>query len=211
MQLLLTILALIAATTTTTATATSQIPLAMSPTGSDPSSADSRTDFSRPVHTLPNLFDTLILQRGSSIFFDYVREVPSIHQRTTDPEAKTTLLVPSNKAVIALGWKPERRGVPTTGGKIEISEQSLNANVERWVSGHVLPIRDLDLKTTEPQDTLLDGKPIRLERRGFTEFEDDEEWKAYGIVQGDEFIPLKLKIQASNGVVYLIDQTISVD
>lgn len=112
-----------------------QSPLAMS--------TDSTEPLSRPLNVLPPLFDTLLLQRSHSIFFDYLRETPGISRRIADLDVQTTLLVPSNKAVIALGWKPER-GPPGSGtsdaGKIEISEESLNENVERWVGAHAIPV-----------------------------------------------------------------------
>lgn len=100
------------------------------------------SDLSRPDNTLPTLFDTLILQRASSIFFDYLREVSSIYERISDPSLRSTLFVPSNKAVIALGWKPER-GPPPPGqsGGIEITEDTLEDNVKKWVSAHIVPVR----------------------------------------------------------------------
>lgn len=101
-------------------------------------------EFVRPGNTLPTLFDLLVLQRGSSIFFDYLRESSTISQRMNDESAKSTLLLPTNKAVIALGWKPHQ-GPPTPSPdgdvKVEITEEMGKANVERWLSAHILPVR----------------------------------------------------------------------
>jgi len=133
----------------------------------------------------------------------------------SDPPAsadQSTLLVPSNKAVLALGWKPERGPPSQQGGEneIEITEETLEGNVEKWVRSHVVPAEDLDFTSTKPQWTLRGGKSITLERREHGT-SGEEEWKNYGIVQGSDFIPLKSRIEASNGVLYLIDGTISFD
>ncbi|KAG8851217.1 hypothetical protein FRB96_009420 [Tulasnella sp. 330] len=192
-------------------TASSQIHL----TDFSMSSAQGANDapFARPLGALPPLFDTLILQRSSSIFFDYLREVSSISGRISDLDMKSTLLVPSNKAVIALGWKPERGppvSTPSGKGEVGISEVTLKENVEKWISAHILPVFDLDLKSTGPQLTVLEGKSVTISRRGDLSSGADE-WKDYGVVQGDQFIPFKSRIEASNGVVYLLDGTISLD
>lgn len=114
-------------------------------TGTSMSSAPGvdEAPLARPLNTLPPLFDTLILQRSSSIFFDYLREVSSISGRISDLKTRSTLLVPSNKAVIALGWKPERgppANAPSGRGEVETSEVTSKENVERWISAHMLPV-----------------------------------------------------------------------
>jgi len=191
-------------------TTASQAHLSMSSDQKEAVTEADKDDFSRPLNPLPTLFDTLLLQRSSSIFFDYLRELPSGPSRLLDPNIKSTLLVPSNKAVIALGWKPER-GPPSQAGKeseVTISEEALESNVENWVGAHILPLGDLDFKSTKPQATLPQGRYIVIERRGDTSGDNDD-WKNYGIVQGGNFIPLESRLQASNGVVYLINETIA--
>jgi len=192
-------------------TASSQILLSV-PSMSDTQGGND-APLARPLNTLPPLFDTLILQRSSSIFFDYLREVSSISSRISDLSISSTLFVPSNKAVIALGWKPERgppRNEPSGKGEIEISEVTSKENVEKWISAHVLPIHDIDLKSIEPHLTLLEGKTVTIARRGDTSSGPDE-WKNYGIAQGDQFVPFQSRIEASNGVVYLLNGTMLLD
>lgn len=96
-------------------------------------------DFMHNSEVAPTLFDLLMLQRSSSIFFDYLRESKSISGRVSDVDTKSTLLLPTNRAVVALGWKPHR-GPPTSDTIVEISEKKGHENVERWISAHLLPV-----------------------------------------------------------------------
>ncbi|KAG8950412.1 hypothetical protein FRC04_007427 [Tulasnella sp. 424] len=166
-------------------------------------------EFVRPGNALPTLFDLLVLQRGSSIFFDYLRESSTISQRMNDESAKSTLLLPTNKAVIALGWKPHQ-GPPTPSPdgdvKVEITEEMGKANVERWLSAHILPADDIDFKSENPIPTLLEGRPVSVLK---THTGQSEEWQNYGLAQGDGAVGLVKRIQASNGVLYVINGTIS--
>jgi hypothetical protein len=59
------------------------------------------------VVTIPSLADVLSSQRGSSIFYDYLRELSSVSRMVSNRNTKpVTLLVPTNKAVIGLPRKP---------------------------------------------------------------------------------------------------------
>jgi hypothetical protein len=53
----------------------------------------------------PTLFDVLTIESGSSIFFSYAREL-ELSRLFVDADANLTLLVPTNKAVMALARKP---------------------------------------------------------------------------------------------------------
>ncbi|KAG8923786.1 hypothetical protein FRC00_005850 [Tulasnella sp. 408] len=166
-------------------------------------------DFVRPDNKLPTVFDLLVLQRGSSIFFDYLRESGTISQRMKDDSEKSTLLLPSNKAVIALGWKPHQGPPkPSPDGEVgvEITEAMGKANVERWLSAHILPVDDIDFTSENPIPTLLEGRSVSVLK---THTGQSEEWKNYGLAQGDGAIGLTKRIPASNGVIYVIDGTIS--
>ena len=60
----------------------------------------------RPASNVrPTLFDLLTIESGSSIFFSYAREL-ELSRLFVDADAKLTLLVPTNKAVMALARKP---------------------------------------------------------------------------------------------------------
>lgn len=54
----------------------------------------------------PTLFDRLVIERRASIFSDYVRNAKDISNRLSDRNVKTTVLVPTNHAVLALPRKP---------------------------------------------------------------------------------------------------------
>lgn len=72
----------------------SQLPL--SPASSEkPPSADK-----------PSLYDHIMIERRVTIFGDYVRTVKDITDRMTDRDAAITVLVPTNRAVLALARKP---------------------------------------------------------------------------------------------------------
>jgi hypothetical protein len=63
-------------------------------------------DNNRPAsNDRPTLFDLLTIESSSSIFFSYAREL-ELSRLFVDVDAKLTLLVPTNKAVMALARKP---------------------------------------------------------------------------------------------------------
>jgi hypothetical protein len=59
------------------------------------------------THTQPSLADLLTIESSASIFYSYARELELSSQfNETEDETKWTLLVPTNKAVMALSRKP---------------------------------------------------------------------------------------------------------
>ncbi len=62
-------------------------------------------DFGRPSNLLPTLFDLLTIEPTTSIFFSYARELES-SRLLVDLDSNITVLVPTNKAVMALARKP---------------------------------------------------------------------------------------------------------
>jgi len=65
----------------------------------DPPSGTMRTT------VLPTLSDILTVQSKVSIFHSYLRELREVHERIQS-NANSTLLAPTNKAVMALPRKP---------------------------------------------------------------------------------------------------------
>lgn len=57
------------------------------------------------THTQPTLADLLTIEPAASIFYAYARELALVAQ-FADAAARCTLLVPTNKAVMALARKP---------------------------------------------------------------------------------------------------------
>lgn len=57
------------------------------------------------THPLPTLNDLLTIEPSASIWFSYARNT-EFSQDFFDTEEWLTLLVPTNKAVMSLGWKP---------------------------------------------------------------------------------------------------------
>jgi hypothetical protein len=54
----------------------------------------------------PSLYDHIMIERRATIFGDYVRTVKDITNSLTDRNAAITVLVPTNRAVLALARKP---------------------------------------------------------------------------------------------------------
>jgi hypothetical protein len=55
----------------------------------------------------PTLYDLIMIQtRRASIFGDYMRSVVDVRGRLSDRNLVSTVLVPTNKAVLALPAKP---------------------------------------------------------------------------------------------------------
>ncbi|KAF8499200.1 hypothetical protein F5888DRAFT_1793980 [Russula emetica] len=165
-------------------------------------------DDNRPASNVrPTLFDLLTIESGSSIFFSYAREL-ELSRLFVDVDAKLTLLVPTNKAVMALAKKPHQVPVPVDD-TIELSEQEFeersNKNVERWVSLHIIPESHISLPSrTYP--TLLNGKTVT-----FKEINEDPtvpEWKRVSVNGNIQIVSRK---EATNGVLYVIDGTIRED
>ncbi|TFY83353.1 hypothetical protein EWM64_g674 [Hericium alpestre] len=178
------------------------------------------------LHTQPTLSDLLTIEPAASIFFSYARDT-EISRLFSEVDARSTLLVPTNKAVMALARKPYVRHpcsqTPTlTSARvqshqdpepidsgIEISEQEFDArskkNVERWVSMHIIPQSPISL-SSGPYQTLNEKKTVSFE------IADDDtskpEWER-ALLNGDVRI-LQMK-KACNGVFYLIDGTVRED
>jgi hypothetical protein len=63
-------------------------------------------DSNRPLsNARPTLFDLLTIDSRTSIFFSYAREL-QLSRMFVDVDSNLTLLVPTNKAVMALAKKP---------------------------------------------------------------------------------------------------------
>ncbi|KDQ12241.1 hypothetical protein BOTBODRAFT_34524 [Botryobasidium botryosum FD-172 SS1] len=151
----------------------------------------------------PTLVELLTVQSSSSIFYDYLREIPQFSERIADRSVNTTLFVPSNKAVVALPRKPNQG--PNLEGNINISEQEFDErsklNVQRWVGAHIVPAA-VSLSSGESYPTLHDDVFVKFKKVSSAH----PEWKGY-VVEPDTAIIGAL--EASNGVVYLIDGTIT--
>lgn len=131
--------------------------------------ADSQmADLPIRLHTKPTLADLLTIESTASIFYSYARELELSSMFSQDTEhggQMLTLLVPTNKAVMALARKPwvnsylgysygcysvftaisnRHQGPAPLEPEIEISEQEIDSlrkkNVERWVSAHIIPV-----------------------------------------------------------------------
>ncbi|KAF4602888.1 hypothetical protein EYR38_003292 [Pleurotus pulmonarius] len=156
----------------------------------------------------PTLADLLTSESSASIFYSYAREL-ELCAIFSDEGVNNTLLVPTNKAVMALHRKPHQ-GPETVSGDVTISEEEFDSiskrNVEKWISAHIIPESPITLES-KTYPTLLHRKTV-----SFTALPKSDpkaaEWTRV-LVNGDVHI-IGMK-EALNGVLYLIDGTVSVD
>ncbi|KIJ66584.1 hypothetical protein HYDPIDRAFT_86539 [Hydnomerulius pinastri MD-312] len=154
----------------------------------------------------PTLSDLLTIESTASIYFSYARET-KFSQEFDASGQQITLLVPTNKAVMALARKPHQGPAPVEP-KIEITEQQFdeqsNRNVLRWVAAHIIPVISLsDAPVT--YDTMLDGKSVTFTPVLGTS-KGSPDWSRVTLEDGTRIIGMK---EGSNGVLYLIDSTIN--
>ncbi|KAI8990661.1 hypothetical protein BD414DRAFT_413217 [Trametes punicea] len=156
----------------------------------------------------PSLADLLTIESSASIFYSYARET-ELSKLFSDADARTTLLVPTNKAVIALPRKPHEGPAPVREGVI-LSEAEFDnlskQNVERWVSAHIIPQSPISLDGPKEYETLLDGKNVT-----FTPEKGDKDAPVWARVLLNGNVRLKGMREASNGVMYILDGTVILD
>ncbi|KAF9237049.1 hypothetical protein BU15DRAFT_49197 [Melanogaster broomeanus] len=155
----------------------------------------------------PTLADLLTIESSASIYFSYARETEFAEDFLT-PDQQLTLLVPTNKAVMALARKPHQGPAPTEP-EIHMSEQQYDEqskrNVERWVAAHIISSRVSlsDLPVT--YDTMLGGKSVTFSPISAST-KHSPEWSRVTLEDGAHIIGMK---EGSNGVIYVIDGTVN--
>ncbi|KAF9461896.1 hypothetical protein BDZ94DRAFT_1220658 [Collybia nuda] len=161
--------------------------------------------FTPHTSSQPTLADLLTIERSASIFYSYAREI-ELSTMFADTRARSTVFVPTNKAVMALARKPHQGQTAPSDEGIEISEQEFDTrskkNVERWISAHIIP--DSPISFDSKYDTLLRSKSI-----SFTKTQtggNSPEWSRVTLEDGIRIIDMK---EGLNGVLYLIDGTVS--
>lgn len=119
------------------------------------------------------------------------------------------MLVPTNKAVMALARKPHEGPAPIKEGVI-LSEKEYDAlskeNVDRWVSAHIIPHSPISLLTPGTHETMLDGKNVT-----FQAVDPDENEPEWTRVRMDDDVRLISMKEAQNGVLYIIDGTVKLE
>ncbi|KAG1783379.1 hypothetical protein EV702DRAFT_1265114 [Suillus placidus] len=154
----------------------------------------------------PTLADLLTIEPSASIYYSYARET-EWSSRFSSESVWFTMLVPTNKAVMALAQKPHQGPEPVEP-HIGISEQELDEsskrNVARWVSAHIIPSRISLSDSPVSYETLQDGKLVTFNPVPDTK-PDSPEWMRVTLEDGVRIIGMK---EAQNGVLYLIDGTV---
>ncbi|EED85244.1 predicted protein [Postia placenta Mad-698-R] len=162
------------------------------------------------THAQPTLADLLTIDSSASIFYSYSRET-ELSALFSDENARITMLVPTNKAVMALARKPSRHEgpAPIKEGVI-LSEKEYDAlskeNVDRWVSAHIIPHSPISLLTPGTHETMLDGKNVT-----FQAVDPDENEPEWTRVRMDDDVRLISMKEAQNGVLYIIDGTVKLE
>lgn len=127
-----------------------------------------------PVHRPLSLADLLTSSRQASIAYDYIRDSPAIAALLIAPKPHyTTLLIPTNSAIMALARKPHQGPAPVVGGEIrdlggegeKEHEELCRAYLERWVKLHVVPGRvGEEKKEGKEYDTMVEGRKVSFVR-----------------------------------------------
>ncbi|KAG2141084.1 hypothetical protein DEU56DRAFT_797208 [Suillus clintonianus] len=172
-----------------------------------PMSQTTKESISSPfTSSQPTLADLLTIEPLASIYYSYARET-ELSSSFFSESVWYTMLVPTNKAVMALARKPHQGPEPVEP-KIEISEQELDErskrNVERWVSAHIIPSRISLSDAPASYETLQDGKLVAVTPVPNSK-PDSPEWMRVTLEDGVRIIGMK---KAQNGVIYLIDGTV---
>ncbi|EMD42258.1 hypothetical protein CERSUDRAFT_110789 [Gelatoporia subvermispora B] len=156
----------------------------------------------------PTLADLLTIESSLSIYFTYARET-ELSKLLTDVDARSTILAPTNKAIMALARKPHQGPAPVDEGNV-ISEEEFDnlsrENVLRWVSAHIIPQSPISLLSSTPYETLLKGTNVT-----FDQVHDDTSLPDWARVRLNDGVHLAGIKEASNGVIYIMDGTVKVD
>lgn len=103
----------------------------------------------------------------ASIFFDYARDTGDVLKRLNGAGGPTTVLVPTNGAILALQHKPHQ-GPPQAAAAESLSaldrEKNAQAYLERWVELHTIA-EDVALETDDSgqpktYETLVSGRKV---------------------------------------------------
>ncbi|KIK81210.1 hypothetical protein PAXRUDRAFT_199226 [Paxillus rubicundulus Ve08.2h10] len=155
----------------------------------------------------PTLSDLLTIESSASIYFSYARETVFSKEFEEEGGQQLTLLVPTNKAVMALGRKPHQGPAPVESG-IEITEQQYDEqsqrNVVRWVAAHIIPSRVSLSDVPVTYNTMLDGKSVTFAPASGAG-KDSAHWSRVTLENGVRILGMK---EGANGVIYIIDGTV---
>ncbi|KAI0724768.1 hypothetical protein C8Q72DRAFT_492916 [Fomitopsis betulina] len=168
---------------------------------------DQSAPYTPQTHSQPSLADLLTIQSSASIYFSYARET-ELSSLFNDEKARLTLLVPTNKAIMALARKPHEGSAPVKDGVITDSEFDAlsKEHVLRWVSAHIIPKSPISLTSSEPYDTMLPERQVTFKQVG-----SDENAPDWSRVRLNDDVRLVAMKEASNGVLYMIDGTVKLD
>ncbi|KAJ7063539.1 hypothetical protein C8F01DRAFT_1368069 [Mycena amicta] len=156
----------------------------------------------------PTIADLLTIESSASIFYSYARELTLSNTFSDAGASQVTVLVPTNKAVMALARKPHQGPVPVDDD-IVITEEEFDTrskeHVERWIASHIIPQSPIEFDH-QTYETLLDGKSLTFSSKNGSSGASD--W-AHAVLEGG--INIVGMREAANGVIYLIDGTVILD
>ncbi|OCH95722.1 hypothetical protein OBBRIDRAFT_787927 [Obba rivulosa] len=173
-----------------------------------PDASDMDEAYAPLTQPQPTLADLLTIEPSLSIYYSYARDT-DMSQLFSDAKARSTILAPTNKAVMALARKPHQGPPPLNEGVIISEEEFENLsreNVIRWVSAHIIPQSPISVLSSAPYETLLKGMNIT-----FDQADDDTSLPDWARVRLNEGVRLTGMKEASNGVIYIMDGTVKID
>ncbi|KAM0752881.1 hypothetical protein T439DRAFT_354355 [Meredithblackwellia eburnea MCA 4105] len=158
----------------------------------------------------PTLADILTRDRKSSIAYDYIRDSPIVSSLLVSTSSKsfTTILVPSNSAIMSLARKPHQGPPAPLDGQIATyntdkeEEEAQRAYLEKWCLLHAVKGR-VDLQDDGVHyNTMVGGRDVWFSHTMFDKAE-------------TLLMPGAIKItgqsEASNGMIIYIDGTLSLE
>ena len=101
--------------------------------------------------------------------YSYIRDSADISALLIAPKSYTTLLIPSNSAILSLARKPHQGPPPVVGGEIEglegdrQREDACREYEEEWVKLHVIPGR-VGEKEGVAYKTMVEGRTVSFVR-----------------------------------------------
>ncbi|OCF38487.1 hypothetical protein I317_07746 [Kwoniella heveanensis CBS 569] len=136
----------------------------------------------------PTLADALTAERGASLWWNYARDSPSVTGRLVSRDKETTILVPTDKAIMALGRKPHQHPGLSYKGAFTSSK----TNTERFLAAHMIEGGKL---SEDKLSTLLDGFDVEMNK--------DKTAKGGWKVQPGDIEVMGIKETSNGRIVYL--------
>ncbi|WVW78600.1 hypothetical protein I302_100557 [Kwoniella bestiolae CBS 10118] len=151
----------------------------------------------------PTLADALTAERGASLWWGYARDSRDVTERLTSRSKNSTLLVPVDKAILALKQKPHQySGSSSATSSITSFFSGSNdsqSNIEKFLRAHMID------GTSQPGKvrTMLEGFSFQMNQDQSMKKEKGQGWR----IQPGDIEVLGVK-ETSNGRIMYINKVL---